>query len=199
MTRIAMIVWNEFRNDARVLKEAQTLQAAGYAVTVFALHTPGVTQEKETLPGGINVVRVARSPLWKLRKTKTGGAASAPASASGPIGRLSPTRQALRIVARLWTHAGLLARIAWHRAAVVHAHDVNTLPTAWLAAKLSGARVVYDAHEISTSREGYNSFRGLVARVEGVLMPRVQGSITTTDARAKFFARAYGVPRPVVL
>ena len=43
-----MIVWNEFRNDARVLKEAQTLQAAGYAVTVFALHTPGVTQEKET-------------------------------------------------------------------------------------------------------------------------------------------------------
>ncbi|MEN4947688.1 glycosyltransferase family 4 protein [Pseudomonas proteolytica] len=199
MTRIAMIVWNEFRNDARVLKEAQTLQAAGYAVTVFALHTPGVTQEKETLPGGINVVRVARSPLWKLRKTKTGGAASAPASASGPIGRLTPARQALRIIARLWTHAGLLARIAWHRAAVVHAHDVNTLPTAWLAAKLSGARVVYDAHEISTSREGYNSFRGLVARVEGVLMPRVQGSITTTDARAKFFARAYGVPRPVVL
>lgn len=199
MTRIAMIVWNEFRNDARVLKEAQTLQAAGYAVTVFALHTPGVTQEKETLPGGINVVRVARSPLWKLRKTKTGGAASAPSSASGPIGRLTPARQALRIIARLWTHAGLLARIAWHRAAVVHAHDVNTLPTAWLAAKLSGARVVYDAHEISTSREGYNSFRGLVARVEGVLMPRVQGSITTTDARAKFFARAYGVPRPVVL
>lgn len=199
MTRIAMIVWNEFRNDARVLKEAQTLQAAGYAVTVFALHTPGVTQEKETLPGGINVVRVARSPLWKLRKTKTGGAASAPSSASGPIGRLTPARRALRIIARLWTHAGLLARIAWHRAAVVHAHDVNTLPTAWLAAKLSGARVVYDAHEISTSREGYNSFRGLVARVEGVLMPRVQGSITTTDARAKFFARAYGVPRPVVL
>lgn len=197
MTRIAMIVWNEFRNDARVLKEAQTLQSAGYAVTVFALHTPGVTLEKETLQGGINVVRVARSPLWKLRKTRAG--VSAPASASGAIGRLSPAKQVLRIVARLWTHAGLLTRIAWHRAAVVHAHDVNALPTAWLAAKLSGARVVYDAHEISTSREGYNSFRGLVARVEGTLMPRVQGSITTTDARAKFFARAYGIPRPMVL
>ncbi|WP_460079380.1 glycosyltransferase family 4 protein [Pseudomonas sp. H3_H05] len=197
MTRIAMIVWNEFRNDARVLKEAQTLQSAGYAVTVFALHTPGVTLEKETLQGGIDVVRVARSPLWKLRKPKAGTPAAT--AASGAIGRLSPTRQVLRIVARLWTHAGLLARIVRHKAAVVHAHDVNTLPTAWLAAKLSGARVVYDAHEISTSREGYNSFRVLVARVESVLMPRVQGSITTTDARAKFFARAYGVPRPVVL
>lgn len=193
-----MIVWNEFRNDARVLKEAQTLQSAGYAVTVFALHTPGITLEKETLQGGINVVRVARSPLWKLRKTRARVSAPTPTT-SGAIGRLSPTKQVLRIVARLWTHAGLLARIAWHRAAVVHAHDVNTLPTAWLAAKLSGARVVYDAHEISTSREGYNSFRGLVARVEAALMPRVQGNITTTDARAKFFARAYDIPRPMVL
>ncbi|KGE66301.1 MULTISPECIES: glycosyltransferase family 4 protein [Pseudomonas] len=197
MPRIAMIVWNEFRNDARVLKEAQTLQSAGYQVTVFALHTPGVTLEKETLENGTHVVRVARSPLWKLRKSGT--AAPVSAVGSGAIGRLSPARQVLRIVARLWTHLGLLARVACHRATVVHAHDVNTLPTAWLAARLSGAKVVYDAHEISTSREGYNSFRGLVARVERTLMPRVQGTITTTDARAKFFARAYGIPRPVVL
>lgn len=197
LTRIAMIVWNEFHNDARVLKEAQTLQAAGHEVTVFALHTPGVTLEKERLENGTHVVRVARSPLWKLRKSRT--TVSPAVSASGAIGRLSPTRQVLRIVARLWTHLGLLARIAWHRPTVVHAHDVNTLPTAWMAAKLCGAKVVYDAHEISTSREGYNSFRGLVARVERTLMPRVQGTITTTDARAKFFARAYGIPRPVVL
>ncbi len=191
-----MIVWNEFRNDARVLKEAQTLQSAGYQVTVFALHTPGVTTEKETLEGGICVKRVGRSPFWKLRKSRSAVPAKTP---SGAIGRLSLSRQILRIVARTWTHLCLLAQMAWHRADVVHAHDVNTLPTAWLAAKLSGAKVVYDAHEISTSREGYNSFRGLVALVERTLMPRVQGTITTTDARAKFFARAYGVPRPVVL
>ena len=41
MSRIAMIVWNEFRNDARVLKEAETLQVEGYQVMVHALHTPG--------------------------------------------------------------------------------------------------------------------------------------------------------------
>ncbi|WP_077046227.1 glycosyltransferase family 4 protein [Pseudomonas sp. KK4] len=196
MSRIAMIVWNEFRNDARVLKEAQTLQGAGHDVTVFALHTPGVTLEHEILEGGIKVSRVARSPFWKLRKTKV---SSGQVGGNASIGRLSPARQVLRIVARLWTHSVLLARIARYRADVVHAHDVNTLPTAWLAAKVSGARVVYDAHEISTSREGYNSFRRLVGVVEKYLMPRVQGTITTTDARAKFFARAYGIPRPVVL
>lgn len=47
MKKITMIVWNEFRHDARVLKQAQTLQAAGYQVTVFALHTPGVTRQKK--------------------------------------------------------------------------------------------------------------------------------------------------------
>lgn len=90
-------------------------------------------------------------------------------------------------------------RIALHRAAVVHAHDVNTLPTAWLAARLSGARLVYDAHELSTSREGYARFRKWVACIEKALMPRAEGTITTTQSRAKFFARAYGITRPLVL
>lgn len=201
-SRIAMIVWNEFRNDARVLKEAQTLQAAGYQVTVFALHTPGVTAERERLECGIEIVRVARSPLWKIRKRRamsSNCAEQTSAATNGAIGRLSVRQRALRIVARLWTHAGLLWRMVRHRAAVVHAHDVNTLPTAWLAARLSGARIVYDAHEISTSREGYTSFRNLVGFVERLLMPRVHGAITTTDARAKFFSRAYGISRPLVL
>jgi len=99
----------------------------------------------------------------------------------------------------LWTHAALLWHLTRCRAHVVHAHDVNTLPTAWLASVFSGASLVYDAHEISTSREGYASFRKLVAVVEKALMPRANGTITTTVARAKFFARAYGVERPVVL
>lgn len=200
--RIAMIVWNEFRNDARVLKEAQTLQAAGYQVTVFALHTPGITAERERLECGIEIVRVARSPLWKLRKRRSldsNHAEQRGATTTGAVGRLSTRQRALRIVARLWTHAGLLWRMVRCRARVIHAHDVNTLPTAWLAARLSGARIIYDAHEISTSREGYASFRNLVGFVERLLMPRVQGTITTTDSRAKFFARAYGISRPLVL
>lgn len=206
MAQVAMVVWNEFRNDARVLKEAETLCSAGHQVTVHALHTPGVTQEREVLSSGVCVVRVARSPLWKWRKGNGHvGSALAPVvttaapGASGPIGRLSPFKQVLRICVRLWTHAGLLWHLTRCRADVVHAHDVNTLPTAWLAAVFSGAKLVYDAHEISTSREGYSSFRRLVAVVEKALMPRANGTITTTVARAKFFARAYRIERPIVL
>lgn len=201
MARVAMIVWNEFLNDARVRKEAETLQAAGHRVTVFALHTPGVTREKEELSSAVKVVRVARSPLWRLRK-KNGEPSNGKISAiesSGPVGKISPGHQMKRIVARLCTHGGLLVQMLKSRPQVVHAHDVNTLPTAWLAAMLSRAKLVYDAHEISTSREGYASFRKMVGWVERKLMPRADGTITTTEMRAKFFARAYGVPRPLVL
>ncbi|AHL76128.1 hypothetical protein CH92_13890 [Stutzerimonas stutzeri] len=106
---------------------------------------------------------------------------------------------AMLVLSRVWAHLMLLWMIAKQRADVIHAHDVNTLPTGWLAAKLSGAKMVYDAHEISTSREGYSKVRRLVGWIERTLMPRVQGTITTTEARAKYFARAYGVARPVVL
>ncbi|NMY27229.1 glycosyltransferase family 4 protein [Pseudomonas sp. WS 5021] len=191
MTRIAMLVWNEFRNDARVLKQAQTLQSAGYQVTVFALHTPGITCQKETLADGTQVIRVARRPLWRWRSAKA--QQSRGASATGK------PMSVLRVLARVWTHIGLVTRIAWHRATVIHAHDVNTLPSAWLAARLSGAKLVYDAHEISTSREGYGRYRQWVARVERTLMPRTDGNITTTETRAKFFARAYAIARPLVL
>ncbi|QKE65454.2 glycosyltransferase family 4 protein [Aquipseudomonas campi] len=193
-----MIVWNEFRNDARVLKEAESLTAAGHRVIVHALHAPGITQEREVVSTGVEVVRVARSPFWRLRRPAASGGAVAPAD-GGRIGRMGPVAQALRIAARAWTHLALLWHMVRLRADVVHAHDVNTLPTAWLAARLSGARLVYDAHEISTSREGYSSFRKLVAIVEKALMPSADGTITTTEARAKFFARAYGIARPLVL
>lgn len=197
MKRIAMVVWNEFLNDARVLKEAETLQRSGYQVCVFALHTPGVTKAKERLAGGIEVIRVARSPLWKWRKPVTRNVSDN--GSSFKKSKISLKHQLLRVITRAWTHLCLMVQMLRYKADVVHAHDVNTLPTAWLAAKLGKSHLVYDAHEISTSREGYNSFRRLVALVEKWLMPKADGTITTTDARAKFFARAYKVKRPTVL
>lgn len=201
-----MVVWNEFRNDARVLKEAETLVAVGHDVTVHALHTPGVTRVSERLRSGVMVSRVARSPFWKLRKNdrpnttldKPANGKQRHTTSISPK-QLSGVRQVLRIFARAWTHFGLFWRMVKLRPDIIHAHDVNTLPTAWLAAKACRAKIIYDAHEISTSREGYANFRVLVALIERALMPRASGTITTTDTRAKFFSRAYRIPRPLVL
>ncbi|GEN26259.1 glycosyl transferase [Halomonas cupida] len=203
MFTISMIVWNDFLNDARVLKEAQTLQAAGHQVVVHALHAPGKTSERETLESGVKVVRVARSPLWKFRKRQHANPDAVESAAEPAVADRSGSRrligQLLSIAARTWAHIELTYQLVRSRPSVIHAHDVNVLPTAWLAAVLARVPLVYDAHEISTDREGYKSFRRVVGWVEKTLMPRAVGTITTTDARAKFFARAYGIPRPLVL
>jgi glycosyltransferase involved in cell wall biosynthesis len=78
----------------------------------------------------------------------------------------------------------------------VHAHDFNTLPAAWLAARIKSAPLVYDAHEVNLSREGY--YRHLVriiALIEGCLIRRCDRVITTTGLRARHFRRVYHLPR----
>lgn len=191
-----MIVWNEFVNDARVLKEAQTLATSHYDVKVFALHTPGKTVANEVIQENLSVLRIARSPFWRWRKAKYRANAREVGSKSIPE---HAHVSLLRLIARAWTHLGLLVNIISFRPDVIHAHDVNTLPTAWLAKLITGAKLVYDAHEISTSREGYAKFKKIVALVEQHLIPRASAVITTTDTRAKYLARLYNVNRPLTL
>lgn len=184
--RVGMLVWNTFLNDARVLNEARTLARGGYQVTIHALALPGVTPLIDTPESGITVRRCGGGQGRKQGRSDS---------------RHGSTRLVL-----LWqavSRSFALLQMCWaaitSRPDILHAHDVNVLPTAWLAAKIARVPLVYDAHEISTDREGYKAFRGLVGWLEKKLMPRAAGTITTTNARAKFFARAYGIPRPLVL
>ena len=184
---VAMLVWNTFRHDARVRSEAETLAKAGYRVVIHALHAPGITERKETFSGGIGVIRHGRTP---------GARQSNPRGVANRRSRLAIMRM---IFASLLTQLAMIFAIVRARPDVVHAHDVNMLAAGWLATRLLRVPLVYDAHEISTGREGYTAIRGTVAALEKRIMPRAAGTITTTDARAKFFARAYRIPRPVVL
>lgn len=205
MARVTMVVWNSFEHDARVLKEAQTLARSGHEVTVAALQLDPATPAEEILEDRLRVVRVRY-----LRGRREGAPARPPQSdrddaapqsarATGLRGiwtRLAP----LEVIARRGIGMGrLLRRMLGSRPDVVHAHDVNVLLLGWVAARLARARLVYDAHEISTSREGYNRWKPMVAAFERRLMPRADACITTTGMRADFFARAYRIPRPVVL
>lgn len=187
MARVAMFVWNDFRNDARVKNEAETLAGAGFDVSVHALHTPGFTERRETLPSGVDVVRYGQKQGSRLAKPRKHTA------------RRNRLELVMLLISRIFTHLEVLVGLVKLRPDVVHAHDVNVLPTAWLAAKVAGAKLVYDAHEISSGREGYRKIGRVVAWIEKAIMPGAAGCITTTEARAKFFARAYRVPRPLVL
>ena len=200
--KISMVVWNNFLNDARVLKEANTLQCAGYSVTVFAIQTSIEIQKYEKLSCGVKVVRVPSTPFLLLRtklKTARTKATKVVFQGSRPLANSNKSRQLYKILSRGLAHINLLLRIIFSRPNVVHAHDVNTLLTAWTASKILRVPLVYDAHEVSTGREGYSGYRWLVALLERKIMPKTAINITTTAMRAKFFRRAYKIETPIVL
>lgn len=181
LSSISMMVWNEFINDARVLKEANTLQDKGYRVTVNALKLKNETPESEELCSGIKVKRVSG------KKPRGGNH------------RKSQFSALIKASSQMFSMIKMMVRVARSKPDIIHAHDIEVLPAAWFASKLSGALLVYDAHEISTSREGFQSMRKWIGWIEKKLMPKANATITTTEMRAKFFSRAYSIPRPIVL
>jgi glycosyltransferase involved in cell wall biosynthesis len=60
--RVAMYVFNDVRTDARVLREAATLAAAGHEVTIVARHDDAATPARER-QSGFEIVRIP-VPLW---------------------------------------------------------------------------------------------------------------------------------------
>ena len=60
--RVAMYVFNDVRTDARVLREAASLAAAGHEVTIVARHDEAATPARER-QSGFEIVRIA-VPLW---------------------------------------------------------------------------------------------------------------------------------------
>jgi glycosyltransferase involved in cell wall biosynthesis len=93
----------------------------------------------------------------------------------------------------------LLVRL---RPEVIHANDLDTLWAAWSYARRTGARVVYDAHELETHRnKPYWSpgERLIVRTVESFLIRRCDAVITVSDAIADELVRMYRIPRPAVV
>ena len=123
-TRVLMILSKGFTHDPRVASEAQGLQRAGYDVTVLCWDREG-TLPLEGTQDGVRVVRIRSSVAMRLR--------------GYDIFRLPA----------MWRRAAQCAT-ELHRAspfAVVHCHDLDTLPAGAMVKRQVGVRLVYDAHE----------------------------------------------------
>jgi glycosyltransferase involved in cell wall biosynthesis len=105
--------------DARVEREASALADVGYEVTVLAWDR----DEKRTEPLLGSGFRVEWFQAPTLRK------------GSILLGLPSYVSKMFRLGAK-------------KKADIVHAHDLDTLPQALLISKMSGARLIYDSHEI---------------------------------------------------
>jgi glycosyltransferase involved in cell wall biosynthesis len=150
--------------DARVRKEAESLAAAGHTVLLV-----GLRQRGELVPGDLGSFRTVTFELWARRLPRL------------PI--TWPVKYAEYL-------ARAVVALLRNRADVYHAHDLDALVPAWIAARLARGRVVYDSHELFTERP--IQMRVVWRLIERFLIRRVDAIIAASDERAEIMHREYG-------
>ncbi len=189
-----MLLRNLFVRDARVLREARELANAGHDVTVVAVHAGDLPPIEER--DGVRVVRGVRAGRL-AGPTILGAAAGATAAPGRGTSRRPAAAVWLRdaILDRRMTRAALAAP-----ADVYHAHDLTTLGPALRAARRTGARLIYDAHELYTELSGLgDGERRRWARLERRLIGEADAVIVPSPSRGDALVERYGIAQPVVV
>ncbi|RWZ59079.1 glycosyltransferase [Halobacillus fulvus] len=212
---VCMFVWNHFTNDARVLRECTALSEQDYNVDLICIHDPkepGLPMYEERNEN-FRVFRVRRYPqsllfmqkvYRKLMGNKLLGLLAALIWLAclyfSPIlvGALSVISFALlkTKVRVAWIRGSIILRMIlrgfqknYH---IYHSNDLNTLPQGYICSKLRFKRrkLVYDSHEVQTSRTGYESaYHG---KLEAFLIKRIDSMIVENHTRAQYNEDLYG-------
>jgi len=83
---------------------------------------------------------------------------------------------------------------------IYHAHDLNTLPVAYWAARRYGGKLVYDSHELYTETSNLSHTERVVLRFfEGILIRRCKAVITVNHSIARELADRYRIELPIVI
>lgn len=177
--RVVMLVMNDMTADARVEREATALADQGHEVVVLALRGEGLP-ETQAHHGGFSIARVADYGR---------------AGWSTPRSKLAELRSRTRI---------LVQSAVSTKPDVVHAHDTDMLSAGVRAASITGASLVYDAHElypdmITSNRAGVPlPLLAYWQLLERRYIPRADAVLTVGDALAETLGRRFGVTASVV-
>ena len=85
---------------------------------------------------------------------------------------------------------------------VYHAHDLVTLPVAWLCSRLGRGKLVYDSHELwldrpEKKRSRFNRF--LVKSIESFLIRRTDANIIAGESSGIELSKRYRISPPTVI
>jgi glycosyltransferase involved in cell wall biosynthesis len=214
--KVAILVANPFIDNAgftdpRVDKQARALLQAGHEVVVL-----GTGREGEELPRcetRDRVIIVRRTTVLQHLYTrwlghgerKTPGPQPIPQKAeSGYISRLVRRLLAARHNLNLWLfYLAIVPAAVRQRADVYVGHDLIGLFPAYLAARLTGAKLVYDSRELWTERvRGFAYYpwqKAMVAWQEKMLARRCDLVIAVSQSVAQILAERYQIPMPLVI
>lgn len=217
LKKVTMFVWNHFTNDARVNRECTTLSENNYDVHLIAIDNPkddSVLRE-ETVNDNFKVSRVQRYPSFILayQYDKNSflikvGTVSTIIGATllyynlmlliyfASLLLMMALSVKLRKVRKNIVNAAIIGRMIIKgykdNADIYHSNDLNTLPQGIICSKLrlKPKKLVYDSHEVQTSRTGYNP--KTIKFFESIMIKFVDEMMVENHTRAKKNEELYG-------
>jgi glycosyltransferase involved in cell wall biosynthesis len=190
--RLLLVTPAELTRDPRARRAAEAAKSLGFGVVGLSGRISG---ESPAELADVVVVRVGAEGRTNMQ-WKTGG----DAKLDPPVVR---ELRGLYRLARLGARTASLLRAGRTLGGVdvIHANDLDTLPAAYLLARESRSRLVYDAHELYADfdPEPPRLARALLNWMERLLARRADAVVTVSNPIAHELTRRLGVEPIVVL
>jgi glycosyltransferase involved in cell wall biosynthesis len=169
---VILVVFNNFKNDSRVLKEALSLQSHGFSVKVVALHEDSLA-EKELF----NTIMVHRIKL----KTR-----------NWPKNKFVQLIKYIEFLFRFFQEYPSLD--------MIHCNDLIALPVGVFAKIFINkkAKIIYDAHEYEIDDIPHQSKKIIKLKyyIEKFFIKYADRVITVSESIANEYKRLYMIPKP---
>lgn len=171
------ITLTEFRNESRVIKEISSLEASETfnSFTVIALGADDVPTD-DTI--------TAKAKVRRIRL----------------LTRKLPKNAAFQLLKFIEFMFKCLLMVRKEKAQVVNIHTLALLPLGWLLKKLFNVKLVFDAHELETEKNGLHGLRQRISKhIESAFIHACDLVIVVGDNIADWYLNTYKIERPLVV
>lgn len=177
MKKSVHLTHTDIQSDSRILKEMEALAAAGFVVSGLGVTLEEGSQRSDMdFDADIGAIRL-RSREWRFLP------------------------RTLRHVASLFELAvKMLPAAIRQQPDVVHCHDTLVLPLGVIVKWVTGAQLVYDAHELESDRNGLTRLQSrLTLWTEKLLWRFVDGLIVVSPSIQTWYQTTIGPKRSAVI
>ena len=198
-TRLCIVTPGSLGSNPRVVKEADTLAARGYDVTVVAMRTLAAVDDRDDAIlkarswRGIRVDMRSRLRRWPFRSVQL---------IAARLYKLLRVRSLADLSVQPSVVPLALATLPV-KADLYIAHYPGALPAAALAARWHKAKLAYDAEDLHPEdlpdEPAHAGERDLITAVEGRYLPQCAYVSAAAPLIADGYAEIYGIPRPTVI
>lgn len=179
MKRILHISNTDILGDSRILKELSSISTLrGIELFAIGLHR---SKDVGTQPRRVNEI-FEYHPIVVLARVFR----SLPRACKYSIELIEFTLRALIVAIRL-------------RPDIVHCHDTFALPCAWLSKRIIGSKLIYDAHELESNKNGQsNALSRATLWIEKFCWPEVDYLVSVSNSIISWYRENLG-EKPSVL